>query len=241
MAEQSFFLRYADPESHLRLRFRSRDSDGLLRRLLPEVCRWAGEQMAAGSCQKFMFDSYDREIERYGGLDGLSVAEAIFAADSRAVLEMLELAMATPALDRTMMAVASIDSMLRALGADAAERLAWYAAQTVSKKESSAEYRQRGPDLRRLIGDPAELERMPGGRELTRILQQRSDALAPCGQELMALSQRGVLGQDMKTLWRSYVHLHCNRLLAASSQHEQLLLGLLLRVHESLSRAPVHR
>jgi thiopeptide-type bacteriocin biosynthesis protein len=241
MAEQSFFLRYADPESHLRLRFRSRDADGLLRRLLPEVCRWAGEQMTAGLCQKFMFDSYDREIERYGGLEGLTVAEAIFAADSRAVPAMLELARATPELDRTMMAIVSIDSMLRALSADVAERLAWYAAQAVSKKESSAEYRQRGPSLRRLIGDPEEAGRMPGGRELTRILQQRSDALAPCGRELVTLSQRGVLGWDVKTLWRSYVHLHCNRLLAASSQHEQVLLGLLFRVHESLARAPVHR
>jgi thiopeptide-type bacteriocin biosynthesis protein len=239
MAEQSFFLRYADPESHLRLRFRSRDCDGLLRRLLPEVARWAAEQMAAGLCQRFAFDSYDREIERYGGLAGMAIAEAIFAADSRAIPAMLELAIATPALDRTTMAMVSIDGLLGALGAGAPERLAWYGAQVLSKKDSSSEYRRRGAQLRQLIGDPSQLARMPGGSELSRILTRRAEALAPLGRELGVLAERGVLDQGVTTLWRSYVHLHCNRLLAASPQLEQLLLGLLFRVHDSLARAPL--
>lgn len=239
MAERSFFLRYADPDSHLRLRFHSRDSDGLLRRLLPEVCRWAGEQIAAGLCQRFVFDSYEREVERYGGPEGVAIAEAIFAADSRAVPAMLELAIATPGLDRTMMAVLSIDHMIRGLGASDADRLAWYGAQVASKKESSAEYRQRGAGLRQVIGDPDHLASLPGGPELARILEQRREALAPLAAELATLATRGALGQDVQTIWRSYVHLHCNRLLAASPSQEQLLLGLLFRVHESLARAPL--
>jgi thiopeptide-type bacteriocin biosynthesis protein len=239
MVERSFFLRYTDPDSHLRIRFHHRDSDGLLRRLLPEVCRWATEQMAAGLCQRFVFDSYEREIERYGGPEGVAVAEAIFAVDSRAVSAMLELAIATPGLDRTTMAVVSIDRMLRGLGASDAERLAWYGAQVVAKKDSSAEYRQRGAKLRLAIGDPAHLASLSGGPELARILERRREALAPLADRLAALVARGALCQDVKAIWRSYVHLHCNRLLAATPSQEQLLLGLLFRVHESLARAPL--
>jgi len=241
MADQAFFLRYADPDSHLRLRFGSRDRQGLLRRLLPEVCRWAGEQMAAGLCQRFAFDSYEREIDRYGGPEGMAVAEAIFAADSRAVSAMLERAIATPGLDRTTLAVVSIDRLLAALGASEADRLAWYGTQVASRKDSSAEYRRLGAELRRLVGDPDQLAHVPGGSELARILDGRDAALAPLGQQLAGLAERAVLGRDVETLWRSYLHLHCNRLLAAPPPLEQLLFGLLLRVRESFRRAPPGR
>jgi thiopeptide-type bacteriocin biosynthesis protein len=34
-------------------------------------------------------DTYDREIERYGGSEGIRVAEQIFAVDSACVLDLL--------------------------------------------------------------------------------------------------------------------------------------------------------
>ena len=85
-----FFVRYADPDDHLRIRFEGEPAD-LLSRTLPIVCDWASNLIDEGTCSRSCFDSYDREIERYGGTSGAEVAETIFSVDSRAVVELLHL------------------------------------------------------------------------------------------------------------------------------------------------------
>jgi len=47
--------------------------------------------MREGPCQKFTFDVYEREIERYGGPVGIEAAKQFFCADSTTVVEMLAL------------------------------------------------------------------------------------------------------------------------------------------------------
>jgi lantibiotic biosynthesis protein len=91
LAAEWFFLRYADADPHLRIRFRG-EPETLVGRLLPELCRWATELVDDERCSRFAFDTYDREIERYGGDEATAAAECVFAADSRAVAELLALA-----------------------------------------------------------------------------------------------------------------------------------------------------
>ena len=82
LAESWFYIRYADPETHLRLRFRG-SPERLTTLLYPHVCEWAAGLMSDGVCLRFVLDTYEQEIERFGGLAGMAAAEAIFAADSR--------------------------------------------------------------------------------------------------------------------------------------------------------------
>ena len=90
LAEEWFFIRYSDPGLHIRLRFRG-EPERLIGQLLPRLCTWATGLMAEGFCQRFVFDTYDREMERYGGPAGTQLAESIFAADSRTVSELIYL------------------------------------------------------------------------------------------------------------------------------------------------------
>ena len=52
------------------------------------------------------------------------------------------------------------------------------------------------------------------------------------------MAQRGELSQAPATLYRSYVHLHFNRLVGSDGTAEPRVLGLLLRTLEGLARAP---
>jgi len=239
MAEEWFFIRYADPGNHLRIRFRG-GSEELVHRLLPEACSWADELITDGLCQGFSFDTYERELERYGGAAATAVAESVFATDSRAVAALLELAIQRQlTLDRVALAVLSVDDLLAGLGLDKHKRLDWYRQHVTSRRHAGAEYRHRQAALRPLLGDPARLAGEPGGNALDHVFATRRAALAPLVKRLDDLAERGYLSQDRPTLYQSHVHLHCNRLMESGSSSEQLVLGLLLRLREGLERAPI--
>ena len=191
-------------------------------------------------CSRFAFDSYEREVERYGGPLGIVEAEAVFAADSTAVAELLALGRdGRLGLDRTTLAVLSIDDLLAGLGLDEAQRLTWYRDRVYARHLTGPEFRQRGRDLRALLGDLECLCETPGGPAVSAVLGTRRVALEPPGRSLGELDARGELTETFVSLARSFVHLHCNRLLGSERNDEERALGLLLRTREGLERSPL--
>ncbi|MFJ8128708.1 thiopeptide-type bacteriocin biosynthesis protein [Streptomyces hydrogenans] len=83
-----FFLRYADPEPHLRLRFHG-EPQALWGELLPDLRTWASELESAGLVSRLVLDTYEPEVQRYGGAEAIAHAERVFHADSLAVLRRL--------------------------------------------------------------------------------------------------------------------------------------------------------
>jgi thiopeptide-type bacteriocin biosynthesis protein len=236
-ADYWFFVRYSDPDSHLRVRFHGHP-ERLVGQLIQRLCSWADHLMVEGLCTRVCFDTYDRELERYGGVAGTEAAEAIFAADSRAVVEMLRLSgSGLLGMDMTSLAVLSVDQLLAGLGLSTTERVAWCRTREAAKTASGQEYRRRKEEFRRLLGDPEYVREKPGGDALARILATRSKELAPIGRELDALEDRGELGQRKADLIGSYVHLHCNRLLASNWSLEELVVGLLGRTRQGLNQS----
>jgi lantibiotic biosynthesis protein len=245
LAEEWFFIRYSDPDPHLRVRFRGAP-ERLVGQLVPEFCSWAADLMSEGLCLRFCFDTYDRELERYGGEVGTAAAETLFAADSRAVAELLYLdQQRSLGMDRATLAVLSIDDLLAGLGLAEADRLEWYRDRVISRHETGPEYRQRKGALRSLLGDPQRLPTESGGEAVARAFAARRAALASVARRLGESAKRGELGQLPSILYRSFVHLHCNRLLGRSlgdgGSTEEQALGLLLRTREGLDRAPLQR
>ncbi|WP_427884701.1 lantibiotic dehydratase [Kribbella sp. GL6] len=77
-----FFLRYRDPDAHLRIRFHQGD---------PAILHdWATDLVESGRIRTLVLDEYEPEVARYGGTDVMAAAEDVFCADSRAVLEQLK-------------------------------------------------------------------------------------------------------------------------------------------------------
>jgi thiopeptide-type bacteriocin biosynthesis protein len=241
LAKAWFFIRYADPDPHLRIRFQG-DPDALVGPLLKATCRWATDLMADGSCTRFSFEVYEREVERYGGPDAISIAESIFAADSTAVPQMLELSRTQlPTIDRETLAILSIDDLLASVGLAEQQRLAWYREHASLSRADGQEYRDRQVLLRRLLGSAGALAAEPGGCALEQILRGRRESLANVAGQLDALEAKDALDEPRSALCASYAHLHCNRLLGGDGTIEQRVLRLLRRTREGLARAPVNR
>ncbi len=239
MAKGWFFLRYGDPERHLRLRFRG-EPERLLQELLPAICTWAADLIEEGLCSRFVFDTYEREIERFGGCAGMTTAEAVFAADSQAVVDLIHLLQAkNVVLDRVTLAVLTVDALLEGLGLDPRARFEWCKRQVRARKETSGEYRQRKDLLRALLGDGDRLRREAGGPAVAEILADLRNSAAELNKRYVELASSNELDRPPSDLYQSFAHLHLNRLLGADSLVERRVLGLLWRAREGLHRAPL--
>jgi thiopeptide-type bacteriocin biosynthesis protein len=241
LADSWFFIRYSDPDPHIRLRFHG-SPPRLTGQLFATVCAWAAELMAQGIFLRYSFDTYEAEVERFGGSAGLAVAETLFSADSRGAASLLhELKRKIWPHDEITLLALSIDDLVAAIGFDEAERLRWYRGQTDARSaEIGAEFRQRKNVLRSVLGQPQQfLGGFPGGNAIASILSQRQEALAPVARRLRELTEQKLLSQPLDKLCGSFVHLHLNRMSGLGAPSEQRILSLLLRARESLAKAPV--
>lgn len=220
LADGWFFLRYSDPDPHLRIRFHG-DPAMLLGPLMRHVCDWAADLISVGACRTFAFDTYEREIERYGGVDDMPAAEGVFIADSPAVAGLLALSKSREfPYDSTTVAALSVDDLLDGLGLDVEQRTRFYRDGVSPSPEGGMEYRRRSRELRRLLRDPGSLGTTPHDQALMSLLAARRHALP---------STRPSPG-----VCRSHVHLHCNRLLGTGHDLEHRVLELLRRTRGSL-------
>jgi thiopeptide-type bacteriocin biosynthesis protein len=83
-----YFVRYGDPEKHVCFRVRLHSAElagGALALLEEATINW----MEAGLIKNMVISSYEREIERYGGVEYIEDAEAVFCADTFGVIQLI--------------------------------------------------------------------------------------------------------------------------------------------------------
>lgn len=229
-----FFLRYSDPGRHIRLRFRG-DPGRLLADLLPLVSAWATDLVGRGECLRFAFDTYERELERFGGAEGTSAAEELFAADSAAVVELLHRrSVKQLTLDPLALAVLGVDALLEGLGLPPAARAEWCRAHGGRRREDGADYRAWKASLRPLLAD--------AGGECPPLAAMRTRlhaAAASFSSALARLHADGRLTCAPAEIYPSITHLHLNRLLGADGGTERRVYALLGRLRAGLVAAPL--
>lgn len=236
-----FFLRYHDPEHHLRLRLHG-EPTALRDHAFSALTDALTPHLDNGTVSSVVLDTYHREVERYGGDEGIELAEQIHAADSVAVVEVLGLLDGDDGPDaRWKLCLYAMDRLLSDAGLDVSDRRDW-------ARDGAARYRGEYPNAPRLdpgIGDRWRSERA----DLTALLddtaehpyeigrqvfRSRSEQLAPLLAELADRSRRGLLTQPLADLLHSVSHLNAVRLLrSAARTHELILLSLLDRHYTS--------
>jgi thiopeptide-type bacteriocin biosynthesis protein len=230
LTDRWFFIRYADPEPHLRIRFHGQPIV-LLGPLMREVTTWATELIDVGLCRRVSIDTYEREVERYGGASGIDLAEQVFAADSAAVCELLDVVRRSPeCLNRIDIAMLGIDRLLGDCGIDGAHRVEWLRRHVRLSRDDGTEYRTRKGELRTLVEADADV-----WHPIVAILERRREAMTPAVARLEVLEAEATLNRPVAALVADLAHLHYNRLLGGSARDEQQILALLRRTREALA------
>jgi lantibiotic biosynthesis protein len=235
-----FFLRYADPEPHLRVRWHG-DPVRLAGELLPRLHELAAPALASGVLWRLQLDTYEREVERCGGPVGVELAERLFAADSGAALAMVcsTLDGGTGADHRWRLALRAIDQLLGDFAMPLAERLAfvtrlrdWSGGQhgltTALQRRLGALYRAHAGELAALLATEATLD----DDDLLAPLVVRSQRNAPLLAEHDAAIAAGAIARTRRDLAGHLIHMHVNRMLPAEQpRHELVIYDLLRRLY----------
>src|SRR5204862_6197810 len=117
-----FFLRYSDPHWHVRFRVRGEPA-GLYGELMPGLAAATRAMLDDGRMWRLQLDTYEREIERYGGPVGIELAERLFCADSACTVDILGMLDGDAGNDaRWRLALRGTDQLLDDLGLDLATR-----------------------------------------------------------------------------------------------------------------------
>lgn len=242
-----FFIRYADPDEHVRWRLETADG------VPPSRVRAAVERAMAtlfddGLVRRAAFDTYEREIERYGGAAAITLAEQWFWADSECTADVLDALDATTGDDRWRAGALSVDRVLDDLGLTLDQK----ATLLRDLREGFGREFHVDADFRRALG--AKLR--PHERALDALLASGPEAGTPLAAvdaalrlrrrrsralmtRLGRLEARGALDTPRVALAPSYVHMTLNRLFRSEQRLHELVLYdfLAARYRARLARA----
>jgi thiopeptide-type bacteriocin biosynthesis protein len=238
-----FFIRYGDPHWHLRVRFHG-DPRRLMAEVLPALEAAVAPLLADRRLWRMQLDTYDREIERYGGAAAIALAERLFHADSEAVLEIVDLLEGDEGAEaRWRLALCGIDLLLEDLAFDAEAK------RTILTQIRDGFFHEFGGSkpLRILLDQKQRAERrtlealLDPARQATTelgpslaILKTRSDRHAPLLTELRRLEHARRLTLPLTQIAPSLIHMQVNRLIrSAQRPHELVLYDLLTAIYDS--------
>jgi thiopeptide-type bacteriocin biosynthesis protein len=242
-ADRWFFIRYGDPEWHLRLRMHGSPA-ALHGHVLPALQSAAAHALRDGRLWRIDLSTYEREIERYGGDEGIGLAEELFHADSEAALAIGSMLGGEAALDaRWRLALAGMDQLLTDLGLDlAAKRQVMaqcresfgreFRVNVAFERQLGERFRKHRAGLEALIdlSKQGESEFAPA----LAVLHSRSERVCAIVERLRAREQAGQLSMSIASLAPSYLHMHANRLLRSGARAQELILyDFLARLYES--------
>ncbi len=230
--ERWFFVPFADPEPHLRLRVRG-EPRALLARVLPALHRALAEEFANGSIARLELATYERELERYAGVAATELAEQLFHADSLAVVQLSELLEEDGAAFE--LTVLGIHRLLLDFGLDVQARLRFartaaddygseFGATTETWKKIGEKFRKHGPRLTQLLfGDLPEEDPVRRAQASFDARSERAVAVRH------ALAELGLPTAEIEELLHSYAHLHAIRVLGDSARWYELVVYDFLR------------
>lgn len=216
-----WFIRFRDPDQHLRLRIALPDPDAFAA-TARTIGTWADELRPAGLLSDIRFPTSYREMGRWGSGDAWNAAEEVFRADSRAVVAQLSQKQRPY---RYPLVAAHTIAISAAFLGSTEEGMRWLidhippaAPATVPRPEFTETVRLADPS-----GDWSALRGMPGGHAIVEAWAERDTALSAYRPHLPGPDTQGIGLDDVLS---SLLHVHFVRHVAVDFTEEEICLYL---------------
>jgi thiopeptide-type bacteriocin biosynthesis domain len=231
-----FFVRYHDPEPHLRLRFLIPDADrsSLLMKCIEQHI---GPLVADGVVQRIVYDTYVRELERYGHA-AIEWCESVFHADSQCLMQLLPVFSDAKGGEqqRWLTAMLGVDDLFSAFRVTTIDRLHWienwkeafhaeFGVDKRMRRALDARFRQYSTLIDACFrGDSL-------NSTLSNVLERRTKTLSQ-----VAGNARWD-AETVKHILPSLCHMYLNRVFFADQRaHEMVMYHFLAKYYLSVSR-----
>lgn len=237
MIDNWFFIRYTDPNPHLRWRLHFYDLSELGNVELA-VAQALQPYLDCKQVNKVMTDTYKREIERYGETT-MELCEQIFGFDSEMTTKMLAFIDVLPEKEtyRWLFSLKAIDSMLADFGYETERRHKLsktiadafgheFGINEMTIKQFSDKYRAAKNRIFKFMRGEDEV-----ATALYATIEKRSCNM----EEAVARFHRTSIGQQrLNEIMQSLIHMTMNRIfIAQQRKHEVILYGFLERYYRS--------
>ena len=199
-----FFLRYADPDSHLRVRFR-RNVGKWNGDALQTIIDFCESLLTGGEIVRYSFETYERENERYGGHTAYGNVEQIFAVSSDMCLALLS-SRFTDEASRSVAVLLSLEIQISEL---------------LNPRDLEAFIRTL-PARGKLSREEWQVVRSVQSADRSH-LSEFSKRLAPLCQSYRRACEDDRLTSDLPSIAVSIAHMHCNRMGVIRSSEERVM------------------
>lgn len=223
-----FFIRFNDPENHLRLRFHHATNKEFWKIVLERLYPLLETQ----HIYKMQTDTYIREIERYG-TDTMLFSEDVFYYDSEAVINCIDLLEGEEGEHyRWLLAARGVDTLLQDFEYSLTQKTAFmkrvqkhffeeFGAAATLQTQLNSQYRKHMRQLASFL-DP-EKDTINEIEDVTAIFRKRS-----------ARIRQGQQRPISEELISSYIHMFLNRMLLSNQRkHELVIYHFLSKYYES--------
>ena len=237
-----FFIRYADPKHHLRVRFHYNNPafiNEIVGRLHGPFQHFINEDLL----WKVQLDTYQRELERYGK-NTIDLAETLFFHDSAMITDFIDLIEGDEGEElRWLFGLRAIDNLLNSFQYSEENRLALMERLKIGfgnefgmsrplKKQLDDKYRaSRGK-----INDFMIFTRdnNPDFAPILDVLDVKTKNSVASAKAILSHKENSTLELDLDNLMSSYIHMLMNRLFKSNNRlHEMVCYDFLYRYYKS--------
>jgi len=240
--EKWFFIRYADPKQHLRIRFLISGHDSIPK-IIDQIFRSFEPLLQQDLIWNLQLDIYHRELERYGE-NTMELSESLFAIDSLATASFLNLIEGDEGEQlRWLYGIRATDNLLSILGFELDRKLHLMGNLKNSfgqefnlgrplKKQLDDKFRGHRQTIENFMGFTK--EENPEYAPILDILENVSVKLKPIADILLDIEEHGQLQVSRDNLLASYIHMLMNRLFKSKNRlNEMVCYDFLFRIYKS--------
>ncbi|MCF6406641.1 lantibiotic dehydratase [Chitinophaga filiformis] len=223
--DQWFFIRYTDPDDHIRVRFHHATDKDFWKTVLSEFYRMISQEIDPGLIHKIQTDTYIREIERYGA-GTMELSERIFYYDSEAVVGCVDLLEGEEGENyRWLIALRGVEMLLHDFGYSLQEKSAFlkrlqyhffqeFGGEQTLQTQLNSSYRKHMRQIASFLDPDQDVNNAI--EDAISLLATRSSRIRQAILEAPARKWDDLMG--------SYVHMFLNRILLSNQRKQELVI-----------------
>lgn len=238
VVDKWFFIRYTDPNYHLRVRFHLTDTQ-YLSYLIDAVNQLVTPEIETDRIWKLQLETYQREMKRYGS-QTMELSETIFYVDSIAIAEIVGLLYgADDEMTRWLLSMKMIDNLLVDFELNVDDRLLLlegmkngfakeFNMDNTAQRQLSAKYRTFRAEINSAMKGEFETQ-------FCNLLIDKSKKICSVASEISSLCKQSNSDVLLEDLLISYIHMMLNRLFRTNQRkYEMVIYDLLQRYYLSV-------